>query len=146
MTDAASETIFTSSIPTNATVSENTEVTFICSFESNPVATLSLIAISDTEEEIAQMNSSSWTVSVILKKEQNGLIFMCSASGSDPVFSVDSSARYKYNVECKYIHYLPCIHFTFIITSVHCPNLSLTKQTIFNISGVILEFLLYLIV
>ena len=114
MIDAASEIIFTSSIPTNATVSEDTEATFICSCESNPVATLSFIAISDTDEEIAQINSSSWTLSVILTKEQNGLIFMCSASGSDPVFSIDSNARYTYNVECKYIHYLPCIHFTFV--------------------------------
>ena len=114
MIDAASEIIFTSSIPTNATVSEDTEVTFICSCESNPVATLSLIAISDSDEEIAQINSSSWTVSVILTKERNGVMFMCSASGSDPIFLVDSSARYTYNVECKYIHYLPCIHFTFV--------------------------------
>ena len=114
MIDAASEIIFTSSIPTNETVSEDTEVTFICSCESNPVATLSLIGISNSNEEIAQMNSSSWTVSIILTKEQNGLIFMCSASSSDPIFSIDSSARYTYNVECKYIYYLPWIHFTFV--------------------------------
>ena len=110
MIDAASKIIFTSSIPTNATVSEDTEVTFTCSCESNPVATLSLIAISYAGEEIAQMNSNSWTVSVILTKERNGMIFMCSASGSDPIFSVDSNATYTYNVECKYIHCLSCIH------------------------------------
>ena len=94
---------------TNATVLEGTQVIFVCSADSNPVTTLSVIQIRDTEEVLAQQISNTWTMSIILTKEHHGLIFICRANGSDPVFSVDSSDRYKFDVKCKCIYCSPII-------------------------------------
>ena len=102
-TDAASEVILTSSLPTRATVSADTEVMFVCIGDSNPLPTLSIIRNGDIEEEVAQQNTKNLTVSLILTNEQNVIAFMCRANGSDPVFLVDSSDKYTYNVECKYL-------------------------------------------
>ena len=99
--DAATEVLFTSSLPTYAAVLEGTEVTFVCIADSNPVPTLMLIIIKDTDEVFAYQISKSWTVSIFLTKDHDGFTFMCRANGSDPEFSIDSSNRYTYSIQCK---------------------------------------------
>ena len=101
-TDTPSEITFETSVSTAVAVPEGTEVNFTCSIDHNSTPTLLLIQILYNEQERVLHYFTNGTASVNLTKEQNGLIFMCRANGSEPAFPTDSVTKYSFDVQCKY--------------------------------------------
>ena len=86
-------------------VNEETEVIFSCVAEANPSPQLYLMFrnTESTGQLISDqsISSSTFSVPVVLTREQDGWEFFCRAVGEDPSYTLNSLSTISYNVLCK---------------------------------------------
>ena len=99
--DSAKDVSLNSSFPSNSVLLEYTEITFICTADSNPLPVLSIVLDTGWNiKQISAINGSSLVVGINVTKEYNGGEIYCEVTGSDPAFSV-VSANYVYTIKCE---------------------------------------------
>ena len=84
-------------------VSEGTVIQFDCSFDANPLATLSVMrSDGEAEEEVTgqSVTDSSFSLSVALTRHHHLSDFYCLAAGPNSEYQKES-VRVTYNVTCK---------------------------------------------
>ena len=80
---------------------ENTEVIFTCSADANPAQYIAIWTTGKSQKIAESTGRTELTKSLIMTKAYNGVGIFCDATGTNPVYDVNSGDK-VYDVLCKF--------------------------------------------